>query len=354
MASKFDSVRTLLSYSPSQTSSAVNRAVLLVSFSCLFLAGCARQAPPLSVGFWNVENLFDLEDDPVKQDDEFTPQGRKKVTREVLDLKLKNLAHVLSLMDVDVLGLAEVENRQVLEMLNRQYTGRDYRVVHHESPDVRGIDVALLYDPRRFHLAESRAIPVDLGEARPTRDILYVRGETSGLELHIYVNHWPSHWDGTEQTNPLRAIAATTLRREVDRILETDPKADILLLGDFNDQPDAPSVTTHLGCSLMQDSISVGKSLLCNLMGPFLDQPGRGTLMWQGTELVYDQIIASPGMLDSTGLILLPGSLQIVDRPELRQEEGPFTGYPFRFWAGDSLLGGYSDHLPVMVSLGPP
>lgn len=324
--------------------------IALLSLS-LLLAGCTRRSSSLSVGFWNVENLFDLEDDPAKQDDEFTPQGRKGVTRDVLDLKLKNLAHVLSLMDVDVLGLAEVENRRVVEMLNRKYRGRDYRIVHYESPDVRGIDVALLYDPGRFRLKESRAISVDLKDARPTRDILYVLGETAGADLHVFVNHWPSHWDGTEQTNPLRAIAARTLRREVNRILQNDPAADIIVLGDLNDQPDAASVSAHLGATPVRDSVRVGGSALFNLMGPFLNQPGKGTIKGEGIDLVYDQIIVSPGLLDSARLIIRQGSVRIVDSPELRQKGGPFEGYPFRFWAGDSLLGGYSDHLAVTVTL---
>ncbi|MFQ6615912.1 MAG: endonuclease/exonuclease/phosphatase family protein [Fidelibacterota bacterium] len=331
----------------------MNRGIAVGLLAPLLLAGCVPKPQPLSVGFWNVENLFDLQDDPATQDEEFTPGGRKGVTRDILDLKLGNLAHVLSLMDADILGLAEVENRRMVEMLSHRYGGRDYRIIHYESPDVRGIDVALLYDPTRFRLAESRAIPVDLKEARPTRDILYARGKTSGGELHIYVNHWPSHWDGTEKTNPLRAMAARTLRSEVDRLLENDPGADIIILGDFNDQPDAPSVSTHLGCSLIRDSVSVGKASLFNLMGPFLNEPGKGTIVWEAKDLIYDQIIASPGLLDSTGLTLKPESVRIVDRPELRQKEGPFEGYPFRFWAGDSLLGGYSDHLPVMVTLGP-
>lgn len=307
----------------------------------------------LSVGFWNVENLFDLEDDPAKQDEEFTPEGRKNVTRDILDLKLKNLSYVVSLMNLDVLGLAEVENRRMVEMLNEKVPGRYYRIVHYESPDERGIDVALFYDPLRFDLTESRAIPVDLGQARarPTRDILYARGNAAGLELHIFINHWPSHWDGTEQTMPLRAIAGNTLRREVNRILENDPEADIVVLGDFNDQPDAPSVSRHLGSTLTRDSVAVGNPTLFNLMGPLLEEPEQGTIMWKGTWLIYDQVLVSPGMLDSAGLTLSPESLKIVDRPELRQKKGPFKGYPFRFWAGDSLLGGYSDHLAVMVSL---
>ncbi|MFQ6673261.1 MAG: endonuclease/exonuclease/phosphatase family protein [Fidelibacterota bacterium] len=307
---------------------------------------------PLTVGFWNVENLFDLEDDPIKDDDEFTPMGRKHVTGDILATKLENLSEVLTKMDADVLGLAEVENRRVAEMLDERCTRRDYTVIEYESPDFRGIDVAFLYDAARFRVLSSEPVPVDLGEARPTRDILHVRGEFAGETLHIFVNHWPSHWDGTEQTNPFRAKAARTLRSQIDAILKDDPAAEIVVLGDLNDQPTAPSVATHLGCTLSRDSVSVGRPTLWNLMAPFLDRVNQGTYKYRGNDLVYDQIIVSPGLTDSKGLTVLPRSLEIFDGPKYRQQEGMFRGYPFRFWAGDSLLGGYSDHLPVMVSIG--
>ena len=315
----------------------------------LFSSCTVRQS--LTIGFWNVENLFDLQDDPAKEDDEFTPQGDKQVTREILNLKLNHLTEIIREMNVDILGLAEVENRPMVEMLNNKYKERDYTIIHYESPDVRGIDVALMYDRHRFDVISSNPIPIDLGDHRPTRDILYVEGLYDDERLHLFVNHWPSHWEGTEITNPLRAKAAKVLRQEVNKIVASDPSAEIVIMGDLNDQPTAPSVATYLGCSLTQDSIRVGEPTLCNLMAPFIDKPDGGTCKYEGKDLVYDQIIVSPGLLDTKGLYMLPGSVELVDRPRYRQQEGPFKGYPFRFWAGDSLLGGYSDHLAVKVTV---
>jgi len=298
-----------------------------------------------------VENLFDLEDDLFKEDEEFTPLGRKHVTSDILDLKLDHLCEVLKDINADILGLAEVENRSIIEMLIKRYKGRNYAIVHYESPDIRGIDTALLYDSLRFSITSSKPISVDLGENRPTRDILYVKGTFVSSDLHLFVNHWPSHWEGTEKTNPFRAKAAKVLRSNVDHILEQNPVADIIILGDLNDQPTAASVTSFLGATMLQDSIDLRKQILWNLMTPFLNKQDEGTYKYQGQDLIYDQIIVSTGLGDTRDLTLKHNSQKIVDKPKYRQQRGKYRGYPFRFWAGDSLLGGYSDHLAVKVTV---
>ena len=151
---------------------------------------------PLSIGFWNVENLFDLEDDPDKNDDEFALGGRKNVDQEIYDLKIKNSSEVLSDLNVDILGLCEVENYKVLNDLNDSYKERDYEIIHYDSPDSRGIDNALFYDKNRFSIISSRAIENKLKNCGTTRDILYVLGEYNDARLHIFVNHWPSNYGG--------------------------------------------------------------------------------------------------------------------------------------------------------------
>ena len=147
----------------------------------------------LSVGFWNVENLFDLIDDPDKRDEEFALNGRKNVTQEIYDLKIKNSAEVLSDLDVDVLGLCEVENKNVLNDLNDVFEDKEYKIIHYESPDERGIDNALLYDPKKFKVISSKPIRNILGGDDKTRDILYVKGTFNRNLIHIFVNHWPSN-----------------------------------------------------------------------------------------------------------------------------------------------------------------
>ncbi len=189
----------------------------------------------LRVGFWNVENLFDLEDDPTTRDEEFALGGKKNVTQEVYDLKLKNCAYVLEDLNADVLGLCEVENHFVLDELNRAYSGRNYEIIHYDSPDSRGIDNALLYDASLFKVTETKPINNTLPSGKPTRDILYVKGEYKGQSLHIYVNHWPSNYGGKEQAIPKRRATARLLANEVADLLSNDPDAEILLIGDFNE-----------------------------------------------------------------------------------------------------------------------
>ncbi|MFH1852505.1 MAG: endonuclease/exonuclease/phosphatase family protein [Candidatus Neomarinimicrobiota bacterium] len=351
--------------------------IIGVFLTLLLLSGCGRPAEPLTVGFWNVENLFDLEDDPATNDEEFAAGGRKQVTVAILKQKLEHLSEVLSDLDADVVGLVEVENRAVLEMLNRQFPGRDYSIVHYDSPDERGIDCALLYDAQRFRVLSSEPIPVDLGSAGPTRDILYIIGKYAGKKLHLFVNHWPSHYGGTEATIPLRAKAARTLRTRVDQILAKDHTAEILIMGDLNDGPTDPSVHAHLGAVLNRPDPTAGTTrkepcseeqrlacggcdgeghgleservLLWNLMAPFEGKVNGTTYKYRGRDANLDQMIVSPGLADDRGLRIVENSLAIMDKPKYRQQGGEYRGYPYRFWAGDRLLGGYSDHLALRV-----
>jgi len=300
---------------------------------------CSQEVQPLVVGFWNVENLFDTEDDPNKNDDEFAIGGRKKVTQDIYKLKINNSAEVLYDLNADVLGLCEVENRIVLDELNKAYSARNYKIVHEESPDERGIDNALLYDPGKLKVLSSRAIRNDLPKGGKTRDILYVNGQYGGEDIHIFINHWPSNYGGREKAIPKRAATAALIAKEISIILRKDADAEIILLGDFNEDPDEMNV---------QSLKSVG---LSSLMEPMLGQPKTGTYVYRGEDLFYDQIIISEGLRDKAGLGFDPESVTILDLPKYRQQEGDFAHYPFRFWAGNRLLGGYSDHLAVRVAI---
>lgn len=291
----------------------------------------------LRVGFWNVENLFDLEDDPTTRDEEFALGGRKNVTQEIYDLKLKNCSYVLADLNADVLGLCEVENYFVLNELNRAYGNRDYKIIHYDSPDSRGIDNSLLYDANVFNVIETKPIENNLPSGKPTRDILYVKGEYAGHILHIYVNHWPSNYGGKEQAIPKRRATARLLVNEVGKILSKDPEAEIILLGDFNEGPKDNNV------------LSLESANMINLMKPMMGKAKIGTYVYRGEDLLLDQVIVSNGLRDNKGLIA--GKAQILDKPFYRQQEGDYAHYPFRFWAGNRLLGGYSDHLAVYVDI---
>lgn len=300
--------------------------------------------------FWNVENLFDLYDDPVKNDDEFALNGKKNNSVERFQLKLDHMAEVMTELNADVLGLCEVENHYVLDQLNRTFTARNYSIIHVDSPDERGIDVALLYDPDYIQILHEGVIPVPLPNDDKTRDILYVVGRRAGHDIHIFINHWPSKWGGVEATIPLRAAAGKTLRRAVDRILSVDSFADILIMGDLNDEPFEPSITEHLGAPLYRGQ-DVTEFTLTDLMTTVFDAPDQGTYMFNGKHSVIDHIIVSRGILDSRGWSGSIKDVRVLDKSKYRQQSGKYKDYPFRFWAGNRLLGGYSDHLPVLIRL---
>ena len=294
---------------------------------------------PLSVGFWNVENLFDLENDPNKNDDEFALGGRKKVDQQIYDLKIKHSSEVLQDLDVDVLGLCEVENYKVLNDLNDAYKGRDYDIIHYESPDNRGIDNALFYDKNRFSIISSRAIENKLKNGGPTRDILYVLGEYNNARLHIFVNHWPSNYGGKEKAIPKRTETAQLIIKEIENILSVEKSAEIILIGDFNENPDDKNI-------MLLEKIG-----LTSLMKPMLGKPKVGTYVYRGEDSLLDQIIVNKQLQDSESLSIVQGSTYILDLPKYRQQEGNYKHYPYRFWAGNRLLGGYSDHLAIKVEI---
>ena len=288
-----------------------------------------------------------MENDPEKNDDEFARGGRKNVTQEIYDLKLKNCSTVLTDLNADIVGICEVENQFMMEELNRVYTERDYAIVHFDSPDRRGIDCALFYDPAIFTVLESRAIKNVLPGNLPTRDIVHVRGTYQGHVLHIFVNHWPSNYGGKEKAIPKRAATADLLENEIMNILTNDPDADILLIGDFNEEPIDSNII------VLTDMINGQNNAepFTNLMIPLVGKPGVGTYVYRGQDNLLDQIIASSGLINSGPLKILDGSLEIMDQPKYRQQEGKYAHYPFRFWAGNRLLGGYSDHLPVSCTI---
>jgi len=308
--------------------------IFVISFTPFLLS-----EEPLTVGFWNIENLFDIENDPNKNDDEFSLNGRKNVTQEIYNLKIKHSAEVLSDLNVDVLGLCEVENITVLKDLNKAYGGRDYNIVHYESPDKRGIDNALMYDENQFLVLGSKPISNILKNGNKTRDILYVKGEYRNEILHLFINHWPSNYGGKEQAIPKRTSTANLIMNEVSLIQQTDKFAEIILLGDFNENPDEQNI------ELLRE---IG---LNSLMKTMIGEPRVGTYVSRGKDYFYDQIIVNNGLQDKKNLTLVHGSTYILDLPKYRQQEGNYKHFPFRFWAGNKLLGGYSDHLAIKVQI---
>ena len=293
----------------------------------------------LSIGFWNIENLFDLENDPNKRDDEFSIGGKKNVTSDIYELKIKRSIEVLTDLNVDILGLCEVENISVLSDLNNSYKGRDYNIIHFDSPDERGIDNALLYDQNKFSILVSKPIENKLGGNDKTRDILYVKGTFLDVTLHIFVNHWPSNYGGKQRAIPKRKSTADLLMSQIKTIQKNDKLAEIILIGDFNEDPS-------------DDNVKILEKLgFINQMSSLMGEIGKGTYVYRGKDYFYDQIIISEGLNTNQGLHVVNESIYILDKPKYRQQAGKYKHYPFRFWAGNSLLGGYSDHLATKIVL---
>lgn len=307
----------------------------------------------IAIGFYNVENLFDIYDDPEKDDDEFLPTAERKWTKERYDDKVVKLSTVISKLGNSlpaIVGLCEVENREVVVDLTKSEALKEgkYEVVHYDSPDQRGIDVGLIYRTEKFKVTHSQPVPVHLPDSiRPTRDILYVKGEViDGPELHIFVNHWPSRWGGAEQSEYKRILAAQALKAKIDSITAIDANAYIVSMGDYNDYPYNRSITEILDA----DSLNTNSTLV-NLMSG-LEETHRGSFNYRGEWGFLDQIIVSRSLTDYKLPDVSTSSTQpyyfeemIYTHPEYGDERLN------RSYGGTTYYGGYSDHLPVYTIL---
>jgi len=351
-------------------SSIVVRVVFTISvlfLSTLFL-DCHRtteadERPPvppdrvLVFAFYNMENLFDPADDPTREgDDEFTPDGEKGWTEERLDRKLTNLARAIRGMNEysgpDLLGVCEVENRRVLDWLTDEFLPMGvYRVAHAESPDERGIDVALIYKASVGDLLGVVMHPVDLGPgARPTRDIMEATFSREGKRFTVLVDHWPSRSGGETESAPRRAIAARTVAGIVDSLTEADPSADIVVMGDFNDEPDDRSIHDVLDAAPYSSEFS---HRLINTAAPVAEADTLGSYFFRKDWETIDQIMLSRGALDSSGLMIYERS-ETIFAPDFLRDDRADPGFrpPYRTYKGNRFIGGTSDHFPVVLQVG--
>jgi endonuclease/exonuclease/phosphatase family metal-dependent hydrolase len=319
-------------------------AMAIICALALFRTGGGTE---LYVASWNVENLFDLEDDPkVEYDEDFSPNSPKKWTKERLQIKLTNLSDAIGKMNggkgPDVLGLSEVENLKVVEMLRDKLAplGRKYEIVHKDSPSDRGIDCALLYDANVFSLADAKFHFVD---AKKTRDIIEAKLHRDGGDLFVFVNHWPSRRNPEEQ----RLIAADVLRKRLDEILAADPKADIVMVGDFNDEPDNKSIKDRLRAAAAKDGLPVGALFDTSA---YIAAEKKGTFLYENEWELIDHIIISAGLLDEAGYQWKDGSTERIVRPELMYQP-PYpnaVARPSTSYTRNSFhKNGYSDHLAL-------
>lgn len=315
-----------------------------------------------AIGFYNLENLHDtiLDLDPHKiMQDDYTPDGDKKWSSEKYHHKLNNLSKVIADMASDVipegvaiLGVAEVENKKVLDDLvkDEQIASRNYQVVHYDSPDRRGIDVGLIYNPTYFTVQSSKTFELKMAGDSTffTRDQLLVSGLLNGELIHVIVAHWPSRSGGEKRSAPKRSAAAQLGRAIIDSLLNHDTNAKIIYMGDLNDDPTNVSVKKIINTVDKPELIK--EKLMYNPMEPFYKK-GIGTLAYRDTWNLFDQLIVSPALVDKDYAAYKFYNAKVFNKSYLKQTSGQYAGYPFRTHAGGAYTGGYSDHFPVYLFL---
>lgn len=317
----------------------------------------SRGASSIRIVFYNVENLFDYFDDSTTIDEQYLPYQGNYWTKQRYHNKQQKLAKTIMAMGgweaPGIVGLCEVENRYVLNSLTRftPLQKTNYQIIHKDSPDRRGIDVALLYRSEKFEVIdyEFYRVSFPFDPESKTRDVLHAYGRLPNKDtLHVFVNHWPSKFGGEFETEPKRMFVAQMLRQKVDSIWKQYPEANILIMGDLNDEPDAKSVKEGLSTSDMNTQPEHRK--LYNLMEEF--QYVTGTHSFQNRWSVLDQFILSGGLLQTEqSTSLKERSLKIFDQPYLIMTGSTGATRPFRTYQGPQYLGGYSDHLPILLDL---
>jgi predicted extracellular nuclease len=322
-------------------------AVTLLSLVIIAPSVFAQTQDTLFIGEWNVENLFDTVNDPGKNDKEFTPGSKKHWTEKRLDEKISHLRKVLSTMNnskgPDIFGFEEVEHKALLKKIVAGISGRNYGIVYAESPDFRGIDNGIIYDKDKFKLDGMDTLRVKVGGHRTTRYILYARLLTAnGDTLNVFDNHWPSRYGGQARSEPGRVSAAQTLR---NYLCKTNMSRNIIVMGDFNDEPGDASILYVLSAKPGLKK-TVKPTDFVNLSYPLYAQ-GEGSLTYRWDWNMLDQIIVSQNLLTGNKITYIKNSFEIIKFPFMVEQKGKYKGNPFRTFAGNHYLGGYSDHFPV-------
>ena len=326
------------------------------------------------VGFYNLENLFDIYDDPVKNDAEFLPEGKNKWTEAKYQKKLQNMAKVIRSMKEEngawhaLLGVSEIENRLVLEdlVMEPQIAEANYQIIHYDGPDRRGVDVALLYKPEVFKYLDSESVPftfegssidfvMDEGQKNyfKTRDILMVHGTIDGEHFAIYVAHLPSRAGGKMGGNQLRDRGGEIMYNHAMMMQEKYPGIKIVCMGDMNDNPTDPSMAEYLHGRETREEVTDK-----DFFSPFTSmlKAGFGSLAYQGVWSIYDLLLVNNALAnpqDGTfGLRQLhkKGYYGRIYNPKfLTNQKGQYKGTPFRTFSNGSFIGGYSDHYPTYI-----
>ncbi len=332
--------------------------VISLLFFAFFGSSCHNtELRPFSAAFYNVENLFDTIDNPMTRDNDYLPSSKVSWNTKRYRLKLQHLARVMSSMEnghfPTIFGLAEVENRQVVEDLIHTGKLKDagYQIIHKDSPDKRGIDVALLYNPKIFKPLVTRFIRLHFPTEPDftTRDIIYTKALVYGVDtIHVFVNHWVSRYGGEDRTAPLRMYIAHKERLICDSIFNEQPHANILIMGDLNDNPTDPSIRSSLGA--VAPKAPLQQKQLFDL-GAIPFRNGKGSLYYKGWDL-FDQMIVSTSLIAGHNGIKVNSEQEEIYKAKwmlYQPKKGPAV--PNRTASSRSYFGGYSDHLPVLVRM---
>ena len=329
-------------------------------------ASFAVAQKPYSVAFYNLENLFDLYNDPDTHDDEFTPAGEKQWNQYKYDSKMKNIERVFFDMAAInkeypiVIGVSEIENRLVLEdvVAMPKLAPAKYRICHYDSPDARGVDVAFLYRADVFKLEGSDNIKLICPENPKlrTRDLVVMWGKIEGEPFYFLVSHWPSRRGGQHASAYLREACARQIKGIKDSLLAQNPATKVVVMGDFNDDATDDSIVKTMGAKGKVKDLQSG-----DFFNPFnaMLRAGLGTLAYQDAWNLFDNICVTENLVTgSTGVLKLQKAPKskfygnIFSRPYMIQQEGQYKGYPLRTYVGNNFQNGFSDHLPVYIYIG--
>ena len=338
--------------------------MLILCVAMLSFAMVYAQDKPYMVAFYNLENLFDIYDDPETHDEEFLPDGVKQWNETKYQKKLTNMERVLFDMAAInkeypvVIGVSEIENRSVLEDLVSQpkLKGANYRICHYDSPDARGVDVAFLYRADVFKLEGSDNIKLVVEELPDfrTRDLVVMWGTIEGEPFYFLVSHWPSRLGGKEASQFKRDACAKQIRQIKDELLAKNPDTKVIVMGDFNDDATDASIVKVMGAKGKTKDLEVG-----DFFNPYyaMLRAGLGTLAYQDSWNLFDNICVTENLVNAPEgkLRLIKGKKyygNIFSRPYMLQAEGQYKGYPLRTFVTNNFQNGFSDHLPVYIYIG--
>lgn len=311
------------------------------------------------VAFYNLENLFDTINNNGKYDLEFSPKGKNQWDSRRYWKKIDNLSYAISQMRTKstpmgpaIIGVSEIENKSVLEDLVGAKAIKDWnlQIIHHDSPDRRGVDVGLLYNPKFFRplRVDNRPLYIDSLPWFKTRDQMVVMGLLGGERVAVIVNHWPSRRGGSEQSSWLREAAAQLSRNIADSLLKIDPSMGIIIMGDLNDDPFNRSTAEILNARKKESEVEKG-----GYYNPFWSKldDGIGSYTYKGGWNLFDQIIVNYNLLPQGASKLKFSYAEVLNKDFLKQQDGQYKGYPFRTFSSGVWTGGYSDHFPTEIFL---